>query len=63
MAQVVSCQPLITDDRVHAQVSPCRICGGQSGTGTGFFQSSLVFPCQYHSNMALHTQISLGGEQ
>jgi hypothetical protein len=48
MAQAVSRQPLITKAGVRDRVRPCGICGGQSGTGTGFSMSSLVFFCQYH---------------
>jgi hypothetical protein len=44
MAQVVSRRPLTAKARVRARVSPCRICGGQSGSGTGFSLSYSVFP-------------------
>jgi hypothetical protein len=44
MAQVVSRRPLIAEALVRSRVSPCGICGGQSGTGTGFSPSSLVLP-------------------
>jgi hypothetical protein len=52
MAQAVSRRPLTAEARVQSRVSPCRICGGQSGTGTGFSPSTSVFPCQYHSTGA-----------
>jgi hypothetical protein len=40
MAQVVSRRPLTAE----ARVSPCGICGGQSGTATGLSPSSSVSP-------------------
>jgi hypothetical protein len=34
-----TCQPLTAE----TQISPCRVCGGQSGTGTGFFLELFCF--------------------
>jgi hypothetical protein len=45
MAQAVSHRPLTAEARVRVRVNPCGICGGQSGTGTGFSPSSSIFPC------------------
>jgi hypothetical protein len=49
MAQAVSRRPLTAEAWVRSRVIPCWICGGQSGTGTGFSPSTSVFPCQFHS--------------
>jgi hypothetical protein len=60
MAQVVSRRPLTAEARVRARFNTCSICGGQSGTGTGFSPSSSVVPCQYHSTVALQTRVIWG---
>jgi hypothetical protein len=49
MAQAVSRRPLAPESHVSARINPCGVCGGQSGTGTGFSPSSSVFPFKYHS--------------
>jgi hypothetical protein len=52
MVQAVSRRPPTAEARVRSRVSPCGICGGQSGTGTGLSPSSSVFPCQFNSTGA-----------
>ena len=36
MDQAVSCRPLTAEVWVLFQASPCKVCGGQIGSGTGF---------------------------
>jgi hypothetical protein len=40
MAQAVNCWPLT----MNTQISPCGICDGRSGTGTGFLQVLWLSP-------------------
>jgi hypothetical protein len=53
MAQAVSHLPLTAEAQIQSLVSPCEICDGQNGTGTGPpTPSTSVFPCQLHSTGA-----------
>jgi hypothetical protein len=61
MDQAVSRWPLTAGSSVGARFNSCGICGGHSGTGTGFSPSSSVFPSQYHSIIVLRAHISSGG--
>ena len=49
MARAVNRRSLTAEAQVRSLVSPCGICGGQSGNGTDFSPSTSVFPCQLYS--------------
>jgi len=40
IAQAVSLPPFVTEVWAQSQVSPCGICDGRSGHGTGLFQNN-----------------------
>lgn len=57
MAEAVSGWPGSMEAQVQSQANPHGICGELSGTGTGFSQGTVVFPCQYNSIGALFSFI------
>jgi hypothetical protein len=59
MAQVISRWPLTAETRVHPQVNPCGICGGQWHWDR-FFSECSVFPSIYHYTVALQTHVIWG---
>jgi hypothetical protein len=61
LPQAVSHRLLVTWARSHPHVVPCVIYGGQAGTGTGFSGVLSIFLCQYHSIIASHSTMCLGG--
>jgi len=52
MAQAVICRILFAGARVQNKTRSCGICGGQSGSVTGFSPSTSTFSCQYHPTIA-----------
>jgi hypothetical protein len=52
MKLAVSRRALTAEARVRSRGQSCGICGGQTGTGTGFSPCTSVFPCQFHSTGA-----------
>jgi hypothetical protein len=57
MPQEVSSRPLKPEVRVSCLASPCEICGGRSGIGTGFCRGASVFvniiPSQLHTQSTI----------
>jgi hypothetical protein len=63
MCQAVSHQPLTAEAWVPAWVSTCGICGGQTGSGTGFSLSYLVLPVSIIPSWLSTLICHLGDEQ
>ena len=43
VSQAVLCLPVTMEAQTQSQASPCGMCGGQSGSGTGFSSACLGF--------------------
>jgi hypothetical protein len=51
-AQTVSRRPLDAEARDRSQTTPCKDCGGQGGTETGFPPRTSVVLCQHYFTSA-----------
>jgi hypothetical protein len=60
MIQAVSLRPLTTEAWIRSQGSTCDICGGQSGTGTGFSPSAMYigFPTMFHDHFRQYVAVT-----
>jgi hypothetical protein len=58
MAQAVSRRPLTAEAWVQSRFSPCGVCGGQSGTGTGFPPENFGFPLSISFHRCSITRIN-----
>jgi hypothetical protein len=58
MVHAVSRRSPTAEARVRSRFRPFGICGGRSGTETGFSPSTSVFSCQFHATGAtLHGKL------
>ena len=57
MDQAVCRRPVTMEARVRFPVSPCEICNGQSGIGSGVSSECLIFPRQYHPTIATYSSV------
>ena len=54
----VSRRPLTVEGRFRSQASSCEICGGQSGNGTDFSQSTSGCPLNIIPPVHLHLHVA-----
>jgi hypothetical protein len=56
MGEAVSRRPSTAEIGFRFLASSCGICGGQSGTGTGFYQSTWFSPVNFIPSVFLYTE-------